>query len=438
MKQHQNHDNRAVPNGWHKIRLGDVVEVNRRHWSPVDGAQILYLDLTSVVRPGRLATPKEIAAADAPGRARRRVGSGDVLVSTVRPNLRGCARVQRAADNLIASTGFAVLSPQNEVDGSFIDHHVMTGQFAGYLENVGNGLKMRTPPVQCLTDIKGFPLLLPPLCEQRSIGAILDSIDEAIEQTEAVIDTSEALRSAMLHELLARGVPGWHSEWKNVPGFGTVPAEWNLVRLGEVAEISFSSVDKKTLEGESPIRLCNYTDVFYHRRISTDMRFMTATANAKERDRWKLKRGDVLFTKDSETPDELGIPSAVVEDIPDVLCGYHLGVARPSSNALDGSYLAEALRSAASKRQFARVANGVTRFGLTLEATRAIRVLLPTPPEQRAIAELLASVDEQAERARDEHRELDTMKKLLADALLPGRVRIFFSTSAQLGRSELI
>ena len=52
---------------------------------------------------------------------------------------------------------------------------------------------------------------------------MLDSIDEAIERTEAVIAATETLRDSLLHELLTRGVPGWHTEWKDVPGIGTIP-----------------------------------------------------------------------------------------------------------------------------------------------------------------------------------------------------------------------
>ena len=58
------------------------------------------------------------------------------------------------------------------------------------------------------------PVPLPPLPEQRAIAAVLDSIDDAIEHTEAVITATERLRDALLHELLTCGVPGWHTEWK--------------------------------------------------------------------------------------------------------------------------------------------------------------------------------------------------------------------------------
>ena len=85
-------------------------------------------------------------------------------------------------------------------------------------------------------DVYGLSRLLPPLAEQQDIAAVLDSIDDAIEHTEAVIAAMERLRDALLHELLTRGVPGWHSEWKEEPGIGTIPASWDVVRLGEVTE----------------------------------------------------------------------------------------------------------------------------------------------------------------------------------------------------------
>ena len=86
-------------------------------------------------------------------------------------------------------------------------------------------------------NVRSLPILYPPLPEQRAIADVLDSIDVAIERTEAVIAATETLRDALLHELLTRGVPGWHTEWKDVPGIGTIPANWDVVRLGEVATV---------------------------------------------------------------------------------------------------------------------------------------------------------------------------------------------------------
>ena len=197
-----------------------------------------------------------------------------------------------------------------------------------------------------------------------------------------------------------------------------VPDGWQSVRLGDVADIAFSGVDKKTVKGEVPVELCNYTDVFYNRRIRPGMGFMAATASPVECQRYALRKGDVLFTKDSETPEEIGIPSYVVEDMPNVLCGYHLGLARPANGTVNGAFLTRTLASEASAREFARIANGVTRFGLTLDATRSLPILLPPLPEQRAIAAVLDSIDEAIERTEAVIAATERLRDALLHQLL--------------------
>ena len=93
-------------------------------------------------------------------------------------------------------------------------------------------------PLITQTVLGGIRLALPPLPEQRAIAAVLDGIDESIERTEEVIAATERLRDALLHELLTRGLPGRHSEWVDVPGLGTAPACWDVVRLGDVCEVT--------------------------------------------------------------------------------------------------------------------------------------------------------------------------------------------------------
>ena len=127
-----------------------------------------------------------------------------------------------------------------------------------------------------------------------------------------------------------------------------------------------------------------------------------------------MRKGDVLFTKDSETPEEIGIPAYVVADMPGVLCGYHLGLARPRKAIVDGAFLAESLTSPESRKELARIANGVTRFGLTLDATKTLPILLPPLPEQRVIAAVLDSIDD----ASREPRQSSPPQRALRDALL--------------------
>ena len=152
---------------------------------------------------------------------------GDTLYGKLRPNLR---KVIRAEFDGVCSTDILAIFGGGEVDSSFLSH-LLRGDLAyEYAMRGVGGTKM---PRTSWTHLRSLPILLPPLPEQRDIATVLDSIDEAIEGTEAVIATTERLRDALLHQLLTHGVPGWHSEWKDVPGIGTIPACWEVVRLGE-------------------------------------------------------------------------------------------------------------------------------------------------------------------------------------------------------------
>lgn len=197
-----------------------------------------------------------------------------------------------------------------------------------------------------------------------------------------------------------------------------VPNGWKQVRLGDVATVGFSGVDKKTVRDEVPVRLCNYTDVYYNRRILPDAAFMSATATHAEICKWGLKKDDVLFTKDSETAGDIGVPAYVTETMPDVLCGYHLGRARPNPDLLEGRFLSHLLLSQEVSSELSRIANGITRFGLTLPNVRSLPLTLPTPAEQRGIAAVLDSIDEAIERTEALIAATENLRESLRHELL--------------------
>jgi type I restriction enzyme S subunit len=176
-----------------------------------------------------------------------------------------------------------------------------------------------------------------------------------------------------------------------------------LVPLKRVADIRFSSVDKLTVEGQTPVRLCNYTDVYYNDRIGADLPFMNATASPEQIRRFELQQGDVLMTKDSETSDDIGVTAFVPHHLPGVVCGYHLALIRPGAS-VDGGYLRWALESDAARQQFSVAATGVTRFGLREDAVGSVTVPIPSQAAQRAIAGYIdattARVDAMVERYR--------------------------------------
>ena len=183
-----------------------------------------------------------------------------------------------------------------------------------------------------------------------------------------------------------------------VKWFDRLPTHWEVRRLRNVADLRVSSVDKHKREDEEHVRLCNYVDVYNNDRITVTMNFMHATAAPDEIERFRLERGDVLITKDSETWDDIGIPALVTDSAPDLISGYHLALLRPRSEHAVGGYLFRALESKGISRQFHVQARGVTRFGLTHVGIKS--VWLPVPPlsEQVRIVRFLDHVDRRIQR----------------------------------------
>lgn len=127
----------GVPEGWEKVKLGGLAEINRETLPSSYRGQIEYVDI-SAVTPGRINETTIYEFADAPGRARRVVRHGDIIWSCVRPNRRSHAVIWQPPPNLIASTGFAVITPA-KLPTSFLYAAVTTDTFVGYLENHAHG-----------------------------------------------------------------------------------------------------------------------------------------------------------------------------------------------------------------------------------------------------------------------------------------------------------
>jgi type I restriction enzyme S subunit len=117
--------------------------------------------------------------------------------------------------------------------------------------------------------------------------------------------------------------------------------------------------------------------------------FMTATATREQINKFRIKVGDTLITKDSETADDIGVPAFVAFEAEDLICGYHLAIVRPDVRQIVPRFLYWALDSEPIARQWGVTAAGVTRVGI--RSTDLSRVTIPLPPldEQRVIADYL-------------------------------------------------
>ena len=169
-----------------------------------------------------------------------------------------------------------------------------------------------------------------------------------------------------------------------------------IYKLNDLATVELSGVDKKTNSGEQSVRLCNFVDVYNNWAITHELNdgFMDATARPNEILRFKLKKGQVAFTKDSETRDDIGISTYIAEDFADVILGYHNALVTPDESRLSGKYLNALMHTEYARKYWANNASGSgQRYALSVDAIESFPVPLIPLSEQQRIGEIFSDLD---------------------------------------------
>ncbi|MEI8048932.1 MAG: restriction endonuclease subunit S [Bacteroidota bacterium] len=169
---------------------------------------------------------------------------------------------------------------------------------------------------------------------------------------------------------------------------GDIPVHWKVDKLKNYCEIFASNVDKKYDSDEIEVSLCNYVDVYKNQAITKNIEFMIAGATVSEIVKFQLQLNDILLTKDSESPDDIAVPSIVKEVFDKFLCGYHLSIIR-CLKKLEPDFLIWVLRDLSIATQFHREAVGITRFGLASRHFKNGVIAFAERFEQLAIADYL-------------------------------------------------
>ncbi|MAX56914.1 MAG: type I restriction endonuclease subunit S [Alcanivoracaceae bacterium] len=327
----------------------------------------------------------------------------------------GKTRGQVAKLGIKASTNQAcaaiVLHPGYEVDYYYqflVSQYENIREMAnsGGQENLSGGI------------VKSIQVPVPPLPEQKKIAQILSTWDQAITTTEQLLANSQQQKKALMQQLLT-GKKRLLNQ--NGVRFG---GEWNDHYLTDLAQVIVSPVDKKTIEGELPVELCNYTDVYYNNRITRSLNFMKATAKPSEIEKYTLQVNDVIITKDSETPGDIAVPALVSEDLDGVVCGYHLAIIRPIKECLSGEYLSYLFSMPKTRYYFFTLATGATRFGLSIGGINKAHFRLPPIEEQEKIAAVLSTADQEISALQHKLDTLKNEKKALMQQLLTGKRRV--------------
>lgn len=236
-----------LPKGWKSRRLKYVATYNDDviPESTDDYEELRYVEISDVSLVGGVEGASNLYFHEAPSRARRRVKSGDILISTVRTYLKAIAAVPSAESNLIASTGFCVVRPMPCMDSAYLGWVAKSEPFVG--EIVARSTGVSYPAIKP-SELMTLDVPVPPLGPQRRIARFLDKktarIDALIEKKRALLDRLTEKRQALITYAVTKGLnPNASMKDSGIDWLGKLPAHWGLVPFKWRCRVQSGQVD---------------------------------------------------------------------------------------------------------------------------------------------------------------------------------------------------
>ena len=316
----------------------------------------------------------------------------------------------------------------------FPDRKKISPQYATYLfkgyetkmafHNMGAGIRKTLG----YKEFKNQPLLLPNEKEQNKISAYLDSkcshIDIMLSKIRSSIEEYKKLKQAVITQAVTKGVRG-EREMKDsgVDYIGQIPAEWVLGKLRNVGDTQ-NGISKSSEFFGKGFPFVSYGDVYKNYSLPSTVSGLV-DSTSEEQKRYSVKKGDIFFTRTSETIEEVGFSCVCEKDIPNATFAGFLIRVRPFSDKLYTPYAKYYFRSSHLRFYLVKEMNLVTRASLGQSLLKSMPVLLPPLEEQKEIADYLdakcAEIDKLIAKKEQLVKELESYKKSLIYEVVTGK-----------------
>ena len=401
-----------------------------------------YIDISAVAE-GKLTIPSStVEYAEAPSRARRVLRDRDVIMSTVRPNLKAFAHCRLDDEAYVASTGFAVLRAREDIVPYFLLCSILSDDVTRQLERLAVGSNY---PAVNSSDVRR--LLVPdlPAAMQARIAAILTSIDTVIEKTEALIAKYQQIKAGLMHDLFTRGVlPNGQlrlpreqaPERYQETAIGWIPKEWRIenleVALESIADGPFGSNLKTehyvVAAGVEVVRLQNVEAYEYDDSDKAYVSNRHATSLARN----KVVGGDVLIAGLGDERYAVGRACCYPIHFPPAINKADCFRARCNPAEMRNKFLMLFLNAELARRQMRRFEQGVTRPRINTGNLKRVLACIPKLDEQDSIIAKFEVAQKAVQTQVASASALKMQKAGLMQGLLTGKVPV----KANSGSSE--
>ena len=405
-----------VPAHWGVRKIKNWVTINERVLSEYTDPSYTfdYLDIGSVGTGQLTAKPERIRFEGSPSRARRVVRSGDTIVSTVRTYLKAVWHTEDQATDLIASTGFAVLTPRPGTCPKFVSYFCQSDPFTVRVSAESVGIAY---PAIAETKLGTFEVGIPPLSEQAVIVRFLDHADRRIQRyiraKQKLIALLEEQKQAIIHQAITgqidvrTGQPYPSYKDSGVEWLRKVPSHWEVRR----ARYIFREIDRRSPDGsEQHLSMSQSLGLVPSHLVENRTLVSENYAGGK-----LCRSGDLVLNR---LKAHLGVFARAQQS---GVISTDYTVLRPNREAKT-EYFEQVLRSPSCRGELRTRAKGIVEGFWHLYTDDLIYLPLPTVDEQESIIRWIKSISMQAERnAKLGDREIDLLHeyrtRLIADVV---------------------
>lgn len=334
---------------------------------------------------------------------------------------------QRRVPEGVVSPAYTVFETSG-LDDDYFEYFLKQPAMCRLYKTISRGTNVRRQKA-LFADFAALRFSCPPLSEQRKIAAILSSVDDAIEATQAVIDQLQVVKKAMMAELLTRGLPGRHTRFKQT-AIGELPESWEVRRILDLAApvpnavtagpfgTIFKAKDFRDA-GVPIVQLRHVTEAGFKWGARTT--YMDRDVYSALHQPYATRPADVLVTKLGDPP---GLACLYPEGEPQAMVTPDVIKVTTDVSRLSPEFAVYMYNAAPTRGRLLPTTIGGTRPRMTLETFYAL--LLPVPPleEQEEIASILRAADERFTQERSTADALVGVGDALGSALLSGDVRV--------------
>lgn len=307
------------------------------------------------------------------------------------------------------------------IKDSLISKYLYNYCFTDYFINKVKELCSTTgQPNISANQIESILITIPSVKEQEKIASILSTVDEQIDNVDALIEKNKELKKGLMQTLLTKGIG--HTKFKKTE-IGEIPDEWNVIKFFDFVDkiIDFRGRTPKKLGmdwGNGDIQALSANNV---KMGKIDFSLECYLASEELYEKWmsgnELKNGDIIMTM--EAP--LGNVALVPDERKYILS--QRVIALKTKDFINNKFMKYMLMSDEVQRQLETLSTGTTAKGINQKNLARVYVKIPMIKEQEKIASILFKIDEKIEEYENKKQKLEVIKKGLMQKLLTGEIR---------------